>query len=311
MNFLKKGPELKLPDKIKVPDFLLDLYYDLKDRHLLPLVGILLVALVAVPIALGSSGSEPEESPAPAAPSAVVPQGRALTPSGQLVASSAPGLRDYRRRLRHLEAKDPFAQQYSAPDPAETESSASSTTTTETESFEFESSESSETFTPSEPGSHTVPGKLHYYSYAIDVRLYPAAESQQAAAPAGTPKPVVRRNLPELTMLPSRKVPAIIYMGSTRDGKKALMLVSSAVDAIFGDGKCVLGSQTCELLAMEPGLPETFVYGAGAKTYKIELVKIGLVETDKLNKAPLGEPSPKQPAGRQARADTMFSQAAR
>ena len=68
------------------------------------------------------------------------------------------------------------------------------------------------------------------------------------------------------------------------------MLVSSDVDAIFGDAKCVLGSETCELLAMEPGLPETFVYGGAGRTYKIELLKIHLVETNKLNRAPLGKP---------------------
>jgi hypothetical protein len=55
----------------------------------------------------------------------------------------------------------------------------------------------------------------------------------------------------------------------------------------------VLGSETCQLLAMEPGLPETFVYGGAGKTYKIELLKIHLVESGKLNKAPLGEPKSK------------------
>ena len=44
------------------------------------------------------------------------------------------------------------------------------------------------------------------------------------------------------------------------------------------------------MLAMETGLPETFVYGGAGKTYTIELLKIDLVESDKLNKAPLGDP---------------------
>jgi hypothetical protein len=91
-------------------------------------------------------------------------------------------------------------------------------------------------------------------------------------------------------MLPNRATPAAIYMGSTKDGKKALMLISSNVQAIFGDGKCVLGSDSCELLAMEPGVPETFVYGGAGRTFKIELQKIHLVTTDKLNRAPLGKP---------------------
>ena len=80
-------------------------------------------------------------------------------------------------------------------------------------------------------------------------------------------------------------------MGVTKDGKKALMLVSSNVRRLFGDGVCVVGSETCQLLALEPGLPETFVYGASERTYRIELLKIHLVKTDELQRAPLGNRS--------------------
>jgi hypothetical protein len=284
---LKKGPEIKLSD-IKVPDFLQDLYYDLRDRHLLPLVAILLVAIVAVPIALSQS---PDEAEAPvesavATPSAV--GGR----SSVLVAKSAPGLRDYKRRLERMEAKNPFKQQYSAEEgegessPSEGSASPegeppSSTTYTPTEPSV------PSTPSPSETGGEPGPGNLTYFSYAIDVRVVPGG-LQDGGAGGGDAQ--VRRNLPELTMLPSRDTPAIVYMGSTKDGKKALMLVSSNVEAIFGDGRCVLGSDSCQLLAMEPGLPETFVYGGEGRTYKIELLKVHLVATEKLNRAPLGKP---------------------
>ena len=70
------------------------------------------------------------------------------------------------------------------------------------------------------------------------------------------------------------------------------MLVSSNVTAIFGDAICVLGGETCEMVALEQGVPETFVYGGNERIFRIELQKIHLVETDKLNKAPLGEPKP-------------------
>ena len=284
MNFLKKGPELKL-SSLKAPAFLTDIYYDLKDSHLLPLTAILLVALVAVPITLSSSSAEPEAPGAGGGSTAGVSQSSGLRQAGELVATSTPGLRDYRRRLRHLEAKDPFHQQYPH--------SSSSGEEGGPESGSTEGTGSPESFIPS-PGTGsggegpTVRHHITYYSYAIDVRV--TTGTSQEASTTSKPEVTVRRNLPELTTLPNRKVPAIIYMGSTRDGKKALMLISSDVDAIFGDGKCVLGSQTCELLAMETGVPETFVYGGAGKTFKVELLKIGLVESDKLNKAPLGEP---------------------
>jgi hypothetical protein len=290
MNFLKKGPELKLPE-LKVPDFLVDLFHDLRDRHLLPLVALLVIAIVAVPIAMGGS-SDSEEEPTFATPSAAPPH------SSLVVAKAAPGLRDYRKRLDGHSPKDPFEQQYAGGAGGE------GSETTESESASgTESSESSET---SGGGSEPVPapGKLTYFSFAIDVRVVSegpqagastssgeeALSSETGATASAKGKATVRRNLPQLTMLPSREAPAAIFMGVTKDRKKALLMVSSDVTAIFGDGICVLGSQTCQMVAVEPGLPETFVYGPQQRTFKIEVLKIRLVTTDHLNRAPLGKP---------------------
>ncbi len=285
MNFLKKGPELKLSE-IKVPGFLQDIYYDLKDRHLLPVAAILLVAIFAVPIAI-SGGSSSEVPGSGGTAEAGASQSGVGAASGDLVAESAPGLRDYRRRLDHQQATDPFGtetetSEQSGGGSTGGESEGSSSGSTPTESPSFSESPEPTPFPSSEPSGEGEPtkSKLTYYSYAIDVRISGGSEGQRSR---------VRKNLPELTMLPSRETPAIVYMGSTADGKKAVMTVSSDVQAIFGDAKCVLGSETCQLLALEPGLPQTFVYGGAGKTYKIELLKIHLVKSDKLNKAPLGE----------------------
>lgn len=296
MNFLKKGPEVKLSE-LKVPGFLQDIYYDLKDRHLLPVAIVLVVAIVAVPIALSQSGSEAEE---PIETDAV---GATASTSGTraaaLVSQAHPGLRDYHRRLRRLRAKDPFVQQYSEEEgeAGGDESSTESAPESSSGSSSFE--ETTTTIPPAETESPSEPNPEHlaYYSYAIDVRVTTGSSQEGGSEDSfskGSSEPTVRHNLPELTMLPSRKTPAIVYMGSTKDGKKALMLVSSDVNAIFGDAKCVLGSETCELLALEPGLPETIVYGGAGKTYKIELIKIHLVRTKDLNRAPLGEPDKKK-----------------
>jgi len=285
MSFLEKGPELK-PSEIKVPDFLQDLYYDLKDRHLLPLAAILLVAIVAAPFVLGDSSDSPATTPPPVQ-SVTGAEGATASASGQLVAKSAPGLRDYRRRLDHLKSKNPFRQQYQnkASSSEGGESATSSEGSTATEPSTGGGTEQTES-----PANTTVPGELTYFSYAIDVRVTTGiGGGEEDQASSGQGKTTVRHNLPQVTSLPSRATPAIIYMGATKDGKKALMLVSSDVQAIFGDAKCALGSETCQLLAMEPGLPETFVYGKTGKTFKIELLKIHLVESKHLNRAPLGK----------------------
>jgi hypothetical protein len=100
MNFLKKGPEIKLP-KLKgrepkpgggpkVPEAVLDIYYELKERHLLPLVAVLLVAIVAVPIALGEGGGETTEGEGAGA-IAGISGAPAAAKSQVVVAKSIPG----------------------------------------------------------------------------------------------------------------------------------------------------------------------------------------------------------------------------
>ncbi len=91
-------------------------------------------------------------------------------------------------------------------------------------------------------------------------------------------------------MLPSRKQPALTFLSVSKDEKKALMLVSDQVTALFGDGICVVGSETCQLLALEQGVPETVAYGPQEHIFRIELLKLRLLTTSKLHKAPLSKP---------------------
>jgi hypothetical protein len=221
-----------------------------------------------------------------------------------VVAKAAPGLRDYRRRLRDGTPKDPFAEPNAG---SESESTAATTasgegesesTGTESPSVTVESTETTSTSTettetapPSNGnGEPTSPGQLQYFSFAADVRIV----SVSSDASSSKAEPSVRRNLPELTMLPSRDTPALTFMGVTKDKKKALMLVSDKVTGLFGDGICVVGSERCQLLVLEQGIPETVVYGADQRTFRIELLKLRLLTTDKLNEAPLSKPKEKK-----------------
>lgn len=286
---LKKGPELKLSE-IKVPDFLLDVYYDLRERHLLPVVAILLVALVAAPFVLGrGSGEEAEEAPV-----AVASAGAATaSQSGVLVAKAAPGLRDYRKRLAEETPKNPFKQQYAG---GEGEGGGEGSS-----SEEGGASTGGETTEPIEPtggegsGGEDEPegGHLQYYSFAIDVRVTPMSKDKK-----DKPEPSVRRDLPELTMLPSRKAPALTFLSVTKDEKNAVMLVSDKVTGLFGDATCAVGAEACQLIVLKPGIPETVVYGADSRTWRIELLEVHLLKTDKLNKAPLGKSKGKESKGK-------------
>lgn len=282
---LKKGPELKLPD-LKVPGFLLDVYYDLKERHLLPLVAILLVALVALPIVLSkSSDSEAEE-----AGSAIATPSTAAPTSSLVVAQATPGLRAYHRRLAGRTAKNPFKSRGTS---SGGEGSAPGPTSVEEVTIGGEPEEISggQGTSPEGNGEPPSDGRLKYYSWTIDVRVTPVSSGKDK------PEASVRHDLPEMTMLPSRSVPALTFVGITKDEKNAVMLVSDKVTGLFGDATCTVGSEACQLIVLQPEIPETVVYGADSRTYRIELLKVHLTETNKLNTAPLGK-SKKQKSGK-------------
>ena len=178
-----KRPEIKLPEA-KVPGFLADLFGDLRDRHLLPLVGLLLVAIVAVPFALGSSGeSSSDGTEGGAAAGAIAAGSSGGGPRGTTFANSISGLRDYRRRLRHLSARDPFKQQYADPAPgSEAAAAAPSTAAPDTSIGSSSVGAASPSATSSAPsggtsggggggGGSTVEVETRYASYEIDVRI--------------------------------------------------------------------------------------------------------------------------------------------
>jgi hypothetical protein len=272
MNFLKKGPELKMPSGgVKLPGWASEIYEELRQRHLLPLVVVLVVAIVAVPIALSESAET--RAPRQEAEAGV----SAASKTQVVVAKSTPGLRDYRKRLDNLTSTDPFKQRYTN-EPA----------TEEGEGGKGGSGGGEEAPETTSPPTETSPNdsRITFYSFAMDVRVTPVSTKGKPSKA----KPQVRKDLPELTALPSRESPAIVFMGVTKGGDKALMLVSSNVKGVFGDNVCAVGGETCELLALEPGVPEIIVYGGNEKVFKVELLDLTLVRTDKLNKAPLGKP---------------------
>ena len=239
--------------------------------------------IVAVPIALSESAQPTAEAATPAA------QRPPMRPQPTRWSSrrASRGLRDYRKRLKGLRAKDPFKQQFAA---AEEEGAAQPKKGLSGRCRSEEGTGPSGAGGPrrsgGDGGTHTVTHELKYFSWTIDVRIVPVSSNGKPSKA----KPTVRYNQPELTMLPGHNTPALIFMGPTSDGKKALMLVSSNVTAVFGEAICVLGGETCEMVALEPGAPETFVYGGNQRIFRLELKKIQLVETNKLNRAPLGEP---------------------
>lgn len=273
------GPELKMPDlkKVKVPSFLSDLYQDLVDRRLLPLVGLFLVAIVAVPFLLGES--EPESTPPVATPGSA----GAAPASSLSVVEAQPGLRDYRQRLGRRSPTDPFEQRHTGA-PAVgglPDQSTSSTTTTGGDEAPESSTSSGGTNTPVEPAPDSLPpsgdggaptGELRLFTFAADVRISSARTTADGKKEKTDPE--VRREVIPPAALPNAKSQVVTYMGISPKTRKPLFLISDDVEAIFGEGKCLSGSETCQLLEVDTQMPITFVYEPTGTRYKLNVLKV-------------------------------------
>lgn len=261
------GSESK--DGLKPPQFLSDLYWDLRDRRLLPLVAVLLIAIVGVPIVLASQGEEEEESPTTAPITSV---GGSVSQASFSVVPAEPGLRDFRKRLGHRKALDPFRQ----PKPPKSESSKSGGGSSESSGTESSGSTSVESSPPAEPPSSGGSGNTtsstnivvqnQVVGYTIDVESgFEGLQEEKGL------KPVAK--------LPSNKNPLVAFMGLSEDHKRALFLMTSAVTAYYGKAQCSFDKQNCQVVEMKPGTSETFATGFGEaeKRFKVVLEKINRV----------------------------------
>lgn len=312
MKRLKAGPEIKLPDlgNLRVPGFVEDLYYDLKDRRLLPLVALAIVAIVAVPFLLSGGSKEPE--PPVAAGAGKASAAASGAEASLTVVRATPGLRDYKKRLRGRTPTDPFRQQFTAPDlsgsqlgsPGDNGFEAPSPTSTSTStSTTIESTNTSQTTTTTHNDNGVVttetqtngtpatgnPGSNEgtqgsgepertFYSFAIDVRVKTAVTAEDGSVEAGAP--VTATKLLSPAPIPTEKTPVIVYIGVSGKTGNPIMLVSEEVSSIFGEAKCVSGTQRCQLLELEVGMPATFVYGPAGERYKITVTKVERIHTE-------------------------------
>jgi hypothetical protein len=284
---LKAGPELKMPE-LKMPTFLVDLYWDLRERHLLPLVVLAIVAIVAVPFLLGGGSKDQLTTPATPLSSAPSPEpaGARLT-----VVEAKPGLRDPSKRLRADKPTDPFVQRYTSPVLSGTQlgngeegggststSSSTSTSTSTTTVTKTGNGTTTETGgSPGVPGGTPEPGQLTFFAFAIDVKI--VRTSTTATGDKDRGEPDVRHGVVPPAALPSEKTQVVTYMGISPKTRAPMLLISDAVTQVFGEAKCLSGASTCQLIEVEPGMPMTFVYGPDSVRYKITVLKVEPVVT--------------------------------
>jgi hypothetical protein len=263
-----KGPSAK--PSIRMPAFLDDLYIDLRERRLLPLIALLAVAIAATPLLLSQSAESAE------APVAQVPTPQPKV-AGFAVVPAQPELRA-ESRLAHRKPKNPFQPRVGSgskgeggsgesPGGGETAATVTVPAATSAGSAPAPSEAGAPGGSPEASGeSNPVAANNSLVLIESGVDLWAGAQGHQSFKPAVT----------GLTKLPSAKNPVVIYMGLSKNRKhpRALFLVSSHVVSFTGKTHCAVDKYNCQLLEVDPGNSLSFTYGGAEKVYKLKVLHL-------------------------------------
>jgi len=292
-----KGPRLTMPN-VKAPPMLADLYWDLRDRRLLPLVALAVIAIAAAPFLLG--GGSDEAAPPPGAPVTGGSASEAARAASLTVVEANPGLRDYRKRLAGRTPTDPFHQRYTAPSRSgavlgsESGNSSGSTVGTVTTDPATSGPSTTGTTVTSSPPSAASPDETSsgggnaggdgdgQSELSPGSRLFGFRPDVQFGV-AGSNDLAKHDELHLGGFLP-RKDPILIFIGVTQNGKRALFDVSPQVASVQGEGACVGGVDNCRILSLEEGQAVTLRLES-SQTFRLVVVRIRFVEIDVPKKA--------------------------
>jgi hypothetical protein len=210
-------------------------------RRLWPVALLLVAALAAVPVLLVQDPEVPAP-PADLVPLASEPDDTIAEP---VVAAVTPEDRARRRRVLGVR-KDPFAPapvKKAKVDEPKSEAPPKNDTGTGTEVPPVSVGGGGGGGTVPVPGEPAAP-KKYYRAGTIVVRFGDATSDQ-----------LDRFAIEKLEPVPNDELPLLIYMGLTKDGKKAKFLVDASVE-VDGDGTCKPHRSSCETIELSVGETE-------------------------------------------------------
>jgi hypothetical protein len=252
----------------KVQKFAGDVVYDLRNKNLLLPAIALVIALVAVPVLITRSGSDGSAGAygLGGATSATTPP-----ESENAVVAYRPGVRNFKKRLSHLGAKNPFTQQYTnsaapAPGADSLAQALGDSSTSGSTGVGGGSTGGGSGGSGGGGGGGNSPGKVTqkvtYFWWQSDVQV----------GEAGT-ELTEMDNVKPFQFLPSPDKPVLTYIG-TVGGTQAVFLVSKDVTSIGGDGTCFPSVDACQLLGVNAGKGADLIYGPDQKTYHVQVLRV-------------------------------------
>jgi hypothetical protein len=268
--------------------FLLDLWYDLREKRLWPVAALLLAALVATPVVLSKKAEEPEPAPATAAAApaeANKPEGPAVLANVKLEELA----KGSGSSLSSFDPRNPFAPPRKALEAAARSSASSSSTATATSAGSGSATGSGGSTDGGSAGVDVTPGsgggavpdvggytppsggtgggddaKAPEYTYVVDV-TFRANDRVRTV-----------KGLRKLDMLPDAESPLLIFMGVTEKAGNAVFMVDSMLDAA-GEGTCKPSPAKCASLYLGPGSEHEFTTDEG-DSYMLRIDEIRRVK---------------------------------
>jgi hypothetical protein len=251
-----------------MPNPVRNIFKDMRDRRMLPLVALLILAIVAVPLLL-KTDSEPA-TPASAVTSDPTAGIEGAEIADPVVLTEVPGIRNYHERLASLQERNPFKQQFtSVPKAAGTGSGdgatdeAASGTGTSTSTGTSDSTTTPDTTTPE---TSTPDGKRRTYLYywEIDAKAGAVGEGEKMSG------------IRALDYVPGKSHPILQFIRGVGE-QAAIFVVSRSVGDTHGDGNCQPRPEDCQFLKLELGESTTFNYEPNGLDYRIKLTGVHLL----------------------------------
>jgi hypothetical protein len=251
-----------------MPEPIKNVFKDMRDRRMLPLVALLIAAIVAVPLLL-KTDSEPAAPP----PSTLSSDATASIDGAEIadpvVLTDAPGIRDYRERLASLQERNPFKQQLTAaPKSAQaaagdgtvgSASGSSAETGTSTDTTAAGDTAAPETTTP----EATTP-KTYLYYWEIDVKAGIVGRGEK------------KTGVGALEYVPGKSHPVLQFIRGLHEDA-AIFVVSRSVGDTHGDGNCQPRPEDCQFVKLELGESTTFEYEPNGLDYRVKLTGVHLL----------------------------------
>jgi hypothetical protein len=260
--------------------FLLDLWHDLRRRHLLPVAMLLVAALIAVPVFMKKSSN-----PAPAAGVSSAPTASADTKPLVVATSDSSA-----SKLQAFAAKNPFKPHLPAVKAASTGTTGSSGPTSGSGGGgggDTSGGSNGGTGGGGDTGGTTTPKGP--YAYVVSVKFGERDNTK------------TYHQVEKLDVLPNSNNPLLVFMGVNTAGDTAVFLTDTSLKA-SGEGDCKPSADVCsflylkldkdsdteDLLAQNPD-------GTGIE-YTLKLLSIKKVLVSDLQKASSSEASSKRAA---------------